>query len=607
MMSTTDNYQPGQAKHFSEETNVVAFSRASVSPFKDLNFPLNVYAHAMLLQEGKADYLHYGLFQHKNTDLPAAQQFSTELVLSRLPPPACRILEVGVGLGTTFSLLRRLGYDVHGLTPDAQQIAHIQKNLGNQVPVTCQHLEDFDSDAESFDVMLFQESAQYIDSLVIFNKAADLLSMSGSLLIIDEFALRRVETSVEGLHLLADMITQAARFGLELVEQLDLSEMAMPTLDYLLSMTAIHRQRLLHDLHLSEAQLATLDESNRAYQKKYSSGEFGYGLLRFRKKVRPKLRLRLVARNQVPEMLTLFEQTFHHAMSPATWEWKYGSESGREIGMWRDHQLIAHYGGIGRDILLFGQPQTAVQIGDVMVDARERGILTRRGPFYQVAATFLERYIGYGKPYLVGFGFPNERAMKLAERLGLYAEVGHMTEFAWQSLSKLPQWGTCLYLVESGDDDWAADAVNKCWQHMASDLQEAIVGVRTWRYLQYRYLGHPAQRYQVVVVKNRFGAKVRGVLVMRHDPDGSEIVDIIASLAEIPLLVLHARRLTGLVNRQRRLTCRITGNFAAFFAATGGAQQPINIRIPANAWSDGPKPETLRNNWWLMSGDMDFR
>lgn len=606
-MSTTKDYQPAPTKQFPEETDVITFTRATLSPFKDLNFPLNVYAHAMLLQEGKADYLHYGLFQHEKTDLAAAQQFSTELVISRLPPPACRILEVGVGLGATFSLLRRLGYDVHGLTPDAQQITHIHRYIGNQVPVTCQYLEDFVSDAESFDVILFQESAQYIDPLIIFNKAVDFLAMSGSLLIIDEFALKRVETSVEGLHLLDDMVAQAERFGFELIEQLDLTEMAAPTLDYLLRMTAIHRQRLIHDLHVSEAQLAKLDESNRAYQKKYASGEFGYGLLHFRKKAFPKWRLRLIERNQVPEMLALFEKTFHHAMSPATWEWKYGSESGREIGIWRDHQLIAHYGGIGRDILLFGQPQTAVQIGDVMVDAGERGILIRKGPFYQVAATFLERYIGYGKPYLVGFGFPNERAMKLAERLGLYAEVGRMTEFVWQPLSKLPKWTTRLCLVEGGDDGWAANAVNKCWQHMARDLQEAIVGVRNWHYLQSRYLGHPAQRYQVVVVKNRFGKKVRGVLVMRHDADGSEIVDIIASLAEIPLLVTHARRLTGLVNGERRLTCRITENFAAYFAAAGGVQQSINIRIPANAWSDGPKPETLRNNWWLMSGDMDFR
>lgn len=605
-MNTTKNYKLVQTKQLREETNVIAFSRASPSPYKDLDFPLNAYAHAILLQEGKVDYLHYGLFQHDKTDLPAAQQFSTELIISRLPPPVCRILEVGIGLGTTFSLLSRLGYDVQGITPDAQQIVHIQKYLGDQIPVTCQHLEDFSADAESFDVMLFQESAQYIEPLIIFNKAVDFLPMAGHLLIIDEFALKRVETSEEGLHLFDDMIKQANRFGFELVEQLDLSEMALPTLDYLLCMTAIHRQRLIYDLHLSEAQLAQLDESNRAYQKKYTSGQFGYGLLHFRKKTHPKWRLRLLEKNQVPEMRTLFEKTFNHAMSPATWEWKYGPETNREIGIWRDHQLVAHYGGIGRDILLFGQPQTAVQIGDVMVDASERGILIRKGPFYLMASTFLERFIGFGKPYLIGFGFPNERAMKVAERLGLYAEVGRMTEFSWQPLPKLPKWRTRLRPIENSDDDWAANAVNECWLQMANDLQAAIVGIRDWRYLQHRYLNHPNQQYQVVVVKNRFGEQLHGVLVIRHDVDSFEIVDIIAPLAEIPLLVTHARRLAGIAGGER-ITCRITENFAVHFAATGGVQQSSNIRIPANAWSDGPKPDTLRNCWWLMSGDMDFR
>jgi len=28
-----------------------------------ISFPLNVYAHALLLEEGHADYLHYGLFK----------------------------------------------------------------------------------------------------------------------------------------------------------------------------------------------------------------------------------------------------------------------------------------------------------------------------------------------------------------------------------------------------------------------------------------------------------------------------------------------------------------------------------------------------------------
>ena len=241
-----------------------------------------------------------------------------------------------------------------------------------------------------------------------------------------------------------------------------------------------------------------------------------------------------------------------------------------------------------------------------MVDTSERGTLTRRGPFFLMAATFLERYIGYGKPYLVGFGFPNERAMKVAERLGLYAEVGHMTEFSWGTRTRFPLWGTRLNLIGREQADFAATAADQCWQNMAADLQTAIIGVRDWQYLLNRYLDHPNQQYQIMLVRNRFSKHARGILVLRYDPEGCEIIDLIAPLAEIPLLITHARRLAGM-HGARRVFCRITANFSGYFAVAGGTQRTVNIHIPANAWSNGPSPKILKDHWWLMSGDKDFR
>jgi SAM-dependent methyltransferase len=584
----------------------IPMTAISPSPFKDLAFPLNVYAQALLLQEGKAIYLHYGLFQDNNTSLQEAQKFSTDLLMARLPPLPRRILEVGVGLGTTFSLLKERGYDVHGITPDAQQIAYIQKSLGPEVSISCLSLEDFNAQAESFDVIVFQESAQYIEPLVIFNKALDLLPLSGDLLIIDEFALKRDKTGTAGLHLLDDMVALAGRLGYELVERMDLSAMAAPTLDYLLRVTQIHRKSLIEDLALSDEQLTQLDASNRIYREKYTSGHYGYALLHFRKKIVPQWRLQILEKNHIPEMFDLFKRTFNHDMTPAMWQWKYGSNSGHEIGIWRENKLIAHYGGMSRKILLFGQPQTAIQIGDVMVDANERGTLTKKGPFFLMAATFLERYIGYGRPYLIGFGFPNERAMKVAERLGLYAEVGRMVEFSWHTLSRLPLWGTRLQLIDRTQADSTATIIDECWQRMVADLQTAIVGVRDWQYVQHRYLDHPHQHYQIARVKNRFGGRTRGVMILRYDPQGCELVDLITPLNDIPLLITHARRLAG-AHGATRLFCRITENFADNFAITGGTPHTVNIRIPTNIWSTGPSPKTLKGHWWLMSGDMDFR
>src|SRR5690242_4357084 len=115
-MITTANPESVQSgtQHHQQTGHIIPVPAVSPSPFKDLSFPQNVYAHAFLLQESKVGYLHYGLFQNDKTNLPAAQQFATDLLMARLTPPPCRVLEVGVDLGTSFSLLSARGYDVHG-------------------------------------------------------------------------------------------------------------------------------------------------------------------------------------------------------------------------------------------------------------------------------------------------------------------------------------------------------------------------------------------------------------------------------------------------------------------------------------------------------------
>lgn len=577
-------------------------------PYRNLPFPLNVYAHATMLQEGEAAEYYDGLFPASTPNFLAAQREFADLILNKLPPPPGQILEVGADLSTVSSLLNQHGYKVQKMPPAVQQTAYPQGFSATDIPVTNQALETYKAEQESFTAMLLRDATQAIEALTILNKAQDLLALSGHLLIAGEFLLKNDATTcnIKKLPQLDHLITLAGRFGFELIGTTDLSARATSALDYLLQLVATHRQRLIKDLSLSHEQLAELEQFNRTCRGLYSNNQIGYALLQFRKKTQPKWRLQLLKKNQIPELFELFKRTFNHDMTPAIWHWKYNSIPGREIGVWRERQLIAHYGGIARKILFFGQPQTAVQIGDVMVDSSERGTLTKKGPFFLMAATFLERYIGYNKPYLLGFGFPNERAMKVAERYGLYAEVGRMAEFSWNPLPKWPRIKSRLYAIDQADDHYAAGAVNHCWQQMANDLSESLVGIRDWSYLQYRYLNHPSNHYQIVLVKRRFGGKARGIIVLRHDSSGCEVVDLVAALNEIPELIVHARRLAG-INGHRRLYCRITENFATPFAATGGIQQALDFRIPASIWDCSPAIELLRDRWWLMSGDMDFR
>lgn len=579
-------------------------THSTPSPYKDFSFPLNVYAQAIALEEGRVEYLHYGLFEPGVTDLGQAQAHSTELLLARLPAPPCRILEVGVGLATTLALLLDKGYDIHGITPDGQQIDHARARLGESAPVSCVRLEDFVSDTP-FDVILFQESAQYIEPIDLFNSGLNLMKPGGQILIIDEFALRLEGEINEGLHPLDDFIALSARFGFKLIDRLDLSALAAPTLDYLLRVTTQHRPRLCEELALTSVAMEHLDESNRAYRHKYAEGRYGYALLLLKKGEMPRWRLGRMDETHRDEMLNLFEQAFGHRMTPAFWQWKYGAGRGREIGIWSGSQLVAHYGGMPRSVRYFGRTVSGIQIGDVMVSVAERGVLTRTGPFFLMATSFLERYVGFGKPFLLAFGFPQERAIRLAERLGLYAEVDQMSEIVWPPLPRTPKWLSRLTPVRMNDAT-AQYEIDRLWQAMTENLSDAIIGERDWAYLRYRYFEHPVNRYEVYAVRQRFTGRYQGVIVLRQIGERCELIDLVAPLKNLPLLVVHARRLAGL-GGSSSLHCNITERFAGLLQGADGVRHTQGIRIPTIIWSDGPSPETIKHRWWLMFGDTDFQ
>ena len=576
------------------------------SSYKALPFPLNVYSYALELENEQLEHLHFGLFHDTIISLHKAQQYSNDLLLARLPEPPCKILVVGVGLGSTIQLLIRKGYQVHGISTHARKVNFLHQQRGNEFPVSHQTLEDFSAKSNSYDVILLQESAHNIDPLTLFNQALDLLSPSGSLLILDEFALVFTEQNKQRGHLLDDIINLAIRFNFEKIEQLDLSTFAQPTFDYLLNLTSKYREQLLNDLMVPYKQLDKLNQTNKAYQQEYTDQHYAYTLLLFKKTTVPKWRLQLLNKQHLEKMLSLFSLSFNHVMSPALWQWKYASEQANEICVWEKGELIAHYGGIPRDIIFFGKAKIAVQIGDVMVKPSRRGALSRSGPFFRVTATFMERYTGFGKPFLISFGFPNERHMKVAHHLGLYDKVGHMEEISWPALTSRPRLFTALRIIEEDKIHLFKNSINSLWQLMAQNLQNSIVGVRDYQYLIERYIKHPERSYQFLVVKNRVSKQARGIIVLNISNERCDIIDIISSIKDIPLLMLHSQRFAG-AHHCEKVYCQISNSFSVFFETPGYHREILNVQIASDIWSQGPKTKSLLNKWWLMSGDMDCR
>jgi cyclopropane fatty-acyl-phospholipid synthase-like methyltransferase len=236
--------------------------------------------HVLTLEQGGVRYLHYGLFERGDETLEEAQERSTTLLLKSLPPPPCRLLEAGVGLGTTIARLARLGYEVEGMAPDERQVAMARERAGEAARLHAAAFENFET-ASRYDAIVFQESSQYIDSEALFRKARELAASGALLVVLDEFALVPVE-KVGALHRLDLFLAAASSLGFRLFEEKDLSRQAAPTIRYFLDRLPRYRASLAADLGLTGDQIDGLIESGEAYEALYSSGAYGYRLLRFR-------------------------------------------------------------------------------------------------------------------------------------------------------------------------------------------------------------------------------------------------------------------------------------------------------------------------------------
>lgn len=580
---------------------------SSLAQLRAVAFPLNVYARALELEVGQAESLHYGLFETPDTPITEAQRRSTELLWQHLPPP-CRLLEVGVGFGTTLARLTDAGYTATGIAPDPSQVARARDKHdkhGADLRVVYSRLEDFTGSPGEWDALVFHESAQYIAPLDLFTQADLLLTDRGEIIIVDEFALRRTAPSRENLHLLPHFIALAERFGFVVADCIDLSRQAAPTLDFLVQVIPRHAPRLESELGVTAEALAALTAANVAYREKYADGRYGYFLLKLRRHARPRWRLGRIGSNNAVEMRALFAQVFHHQMSEKHWRWKYGEGRGTEIGVWEDGRLIGHYGGVAMDIIYFGKPQTASQSCDVMVAQAGRATLSRQGPLFLAAATYLECELGYGNPYLLGVGFPNVRAWKAPARLGLYGgPVGHMVELSWPASLGTHSLTVAVRPLDLNNADDRAQA-EVCWNTMRADLGKMIARVRNATALHHRYTAHPDKIYRLFIVRLQFSANPLGLFVLQPNVEGGcELMDMVGPIAALPLLVAQARRAAASLGAER-LFGWVVDNIRPSFGPDATVRD-LQVFVPANAWTAGPPIEDLVERWWLTGGDTDF-
>ncbi len=416
-----------------------------------------------------------------------------------------------------------------------------------------------------FDAIVFNNTWSFLSPVDVFDQAPELISATGNIFLADRFCLERGAEHTSCLPLLEYVDRLAVRAGF-----------SFQVLETLAESSSLHEAELL---------------------------------LFCSRKSDPRWRLGWIHPARSVEMRSLFLEVFGHEMTEAYWQWKYGAGRGCGIGIWRadNGKLIAHYGGTTRPAFCFGRQIMAFQACDLMVSGSDRGSFSRQGPVFLAAASFLENQLGFGAPHLLGIGFPNERAYRLPERLGLYTGcLGRIQEVTW---SAHPMgWRSMLWDCQEvlPGNISMKPMLDSCWQDMLTGMDERVIGVRDADYLMLRYFQHPDKKYRVLLVRHRLNRARRGVIVLRAlDQDRFELLDIIAALSNIPALTGHAQSFAHAAGA-KNISAWLVENILPCFSNYDHIQD-LGVLVPGNQWTKGPLNDSVQGRWWLTGGDTDFR
>lgn len=579
---------------------------------QQLSYPLNVYASLLQQTYGCVDSLHFGLARGGGQgdgqegdlpmDYPAMQQATRALLCACLPTEPAVIVDAGCGLGSLAARMSALGHRVLAISNNAEEVRIARLNAPEAQVV----LADYAvlQPAEPADVVVMEHSAQYFDSLLLLSKAREWLSAGGSLLLLDEFQLQDHVPMHNGRPLLAHFLRQAVCSGFTIGFARNLGVEVAPGLGHLEQLLRQHAQSLMETTGIDSKQLATLADGFALQAEHLATEATGYVLLELRC---PRLDASSPVFGNIDsfnaaEVEPLFESSFDSRFERDLWQWKY-TERGQAVVARISGQLVAHYGGVSRDIEYFGQARRAVQICDVMVMPEHRSFVGRDTLFFRTAATFLEQYVGNTGAHLLGFGFPNQRVLRMARRLGLYDLTDSFIELRYTPAEQSQQFSGSSLQPFGLEDPAGRTLVDALWQDMAARFTDHIIGVRDWSYLQYRYCRHPLWRsgYESVLVECAQG---QAVAIVKHVPGACLLMDLVgpppAFRPALQMLV------SWLARDGKPLTCRITEAHAERLMLPGTQVQSLDIGIPCSIWTRGPDPEQLRGHWWLTAGDMDF-
>ena len=582
--------------------------RILISSTKTNNLSAFQRALATILQSefGSCEFVHYALRSEKGKDnnIRRQQQELSEKVIN----------SVRVSLGAESSVLLSgpsFAYATEKLINQAQSVEWLNSKSEIESKKRESQACDFGRpyildycESDDFDVVVIEGSYHYSQQVDLLQKCKELMADGGSLIILSEFLQDDSEKKYSALPNLSSLTQLSDRLGFELVSETDL------TLDAIESVNVFKNILKQESAFPEDEKKALISNLLNDAESEFSRGRRCYKLFRFIKVLKQAGDYALAHYGDIEsfdhqEIRELFEKSFETAFDHEIWRWKYELGNGKCVIARSEPSgsIVSHYGGAPRQINYFGKMDTAIQVCDVMVLPEVRLHYGKNSLFFKTAATFLEREIGNTVGHLLGFGFPNKKAMNIALRLGLYEKTDDFSEFIFPLVVNKSSAEYKLLDIDSKNVAHQ-NAVDRLWGSMSPAFENGIIGVRNWEYVKYRYFDHPlgiSGEFKRLFLLDAQGDICAAFFLKEHD-QCNLIMDIICPFKDITQYIL---KLSLLLN-EVRLKIWITKGWSKTLEVAGIIENDLGIEIPSNYWNPGPSSEILSGAWWLTAGDMDF-
>ena len=556
---------------------------------------------------GSCEFLHYGISNEDGQDANLQKQqkdFARQLVqlIKDSVEPNSAVLLDGPSFGFAAQVLADANYQVSWLHHGSRQIS---ENFSyKSLIVDDRQLCNFEI-TKKFQIILIEDSYHYLDQLELMTKSRELLVEGGLVIIFGEYLDNDSQRKYSTLPNLSSMRQLSKRLNFDLMSEIDFTEDAISTIDNLIQivdekdvfLTSVDLfENTINSFDIVKAELAN---KRRCYKvvclikaahsvEEYANAEYGD-----------------INSFNPSEISDLFEKSFSTKFNPNVWDWKYGLGNGKCVVARSEKggPIVSHYGGAPRKIQYFGESNVAIQVCDVMVLPEVRLFYGRSSLFFKTAATFLEREIGNTVSHLLGFGFPNKKAMNIALRLGLYEKTDDFIELVYSTKPGHVKSSDALEPIDISNERHKS-SIDELWCSMKSGLIDGIVGDRDALYVKYRYFDHPYgksgmfERFFMVDSDGNVGAAV----FMKKDGQEFLLMDIICPVSDMQDCL---RRLLVIIDEEK-LKIWITKAWADKVQIDGAIINELGIEIPCNSWNRGPNSKELLGAWWLTAGDMDF-